>query len=160
MVGNVADALAGVDPAGADAYRAAAAEERTSLDALDAEFRNGLASCERDLLVTGHEAFGYLASAYGLHQVGVAGVSPEGEPGPQRLADIRDLVIREGVTTVYAEELLPPDVIDTIASETGARVEVLHPIETLTDEQRSAGEDYGSLMRENLDALRQGLGCG
>jgi zinc transport system substrate-binding protein len=154
------EALAQQDPGNAATYGTNADAFVAQLETLSQRFADVLSTCRQRLLVTGHEAFGYLASAYGLRQVGVAGVSPEAEPGPQRLADIRDLVIREGVTTVYAEELLPPDVIDTIAAETGAQVEVLHPIETLTDEQRSAGEDYGSLMRENLAALRQGLGCG
>ena len=36
---------------------------------------------------------------------------------------------------------------------------MLNPLEGLTDEEVAAGEDYFSVMRENLAALRKALGC-
>jgi zinc transport system substrate-binding protein len=36
---------------------------------------------------------------------------------------------------------------------------VLNPLEGLTEQQLDEGEDYLSVMRENLAALRQALGC-
>jgi zinc transport system substrate-binding protein len=36
---------------------------------------------------------------------------------------------------------------------------VLNPLEGLTEEQLDRGEDYLSVMRENLAALRAALGC-
>lgn len=149
---KVASASAGTFATGFDAY---AAELADLADAYAI-----LGSCRVELLVTGHEAFGYLARAYGLEQVGIAGVSPEAEPGPGRLAEIADLVETDGVTTIYAESLLPRDVVDTIAAETGAAVEVLDPIESLTPDQQAAGEDYRSLMEANLATLVRGQDCG
>src|SRR5688572_26003139 len=73
------------------------------LGALDEEYRDGLARCERDLIVTAHDAFGWLARAYGLRQEAIAGIDPESEPSPKRLAHLADLVEREGVTTVFTE---------------------------------------------------------
>jgi zinc transport system substrate-binding protein len=159
VVDAVTDALSDVQPVNAGAFRAAAGTWASQLEGLARDFEV-LGSCERDLLVTGHAAFGYLAADHGLRQVGISGVSPEAEPGPARLAEIRHLVEDEGVTTVFAEELLPADAVETIAAETGARVDVLTTIETRTDEQRDAGLDYEGLMRENLAALAAGLGCG
>jgi zinc transport system substrate-binding protein len=63
------------------------------------------------------------------------------------------------VTTVYFETLVSPRIAETVARETGAQSAVLNPIEGLTEEQAANGEDYFSLMRENLAALRTGLGC-
>ena len=159
LVAEVEVALSGVAPADAGVFRARAGAWSERLATLAGDFEV-LGSCDRDLLVTGHEAFGYLAADHGLRQVGIAGVSPEAEPGPARLAEIRQLVEDEGVTTVFAEELLPTDAAETIAAETGVRVAVLHTIETRTEEQRDAGIGYEELMRENLAALEEGLGCG
>jgi zinc transport system substrate-binding protein len=153
VVRATADALSRVDPAAAAGYAERAEAFAAELSALDEEFAATLGSCERDLLVTGHEAFGYLADAYGLEQVGISGVSPEAEPGPQRLAEIRALVDREGVTTVFAEDTLPVDAVRTIATETGATIDTLDTLET-----RASG-DYRSRMRANLRALAEGLGC-
>lgn len=159
IVRAVADALAKADPANEATYAANAEAYVAQIAALDEEFRTGLSDCGRTTIVTSHEAFGYLADAYGLTQVGILGLSPEAEPDPRRLAELRDLVEREGVTTIFAEELVSPKVAETLASEAGVQVAVLNPIESLTDAQEKAGEDYLSLMRENLDTLRRALDC-
>jgi zinc transport system substrate-binding protein len=130
------------------------------LDGLDAAFTEGLSDCQRTTIVTTHAAFGYLADAYGLTQEAIAGLVPESEPSAQRLAELRDLVEREGVTTIFTEDLVAPDVAETLASEAGVQVATLHTLEGLTDDQLAAGEDYRSVMRENLATLEEALGCG
>lgn len=129
------------------------------LGRLDAAYRTGLADCERREIVTSHESFGYLAGRYGLEQVAISGVSPQAEPTPGDLQKAADAVRRTGATTVFAETLASPKLAETVARETGARTAVLNPIEGLTAEQQSKGENYFSLMRENLAALREALGC-
>ena len=64
-----------------------------------------------------------------------------------------------GATTVFAEPLVSDRVAQTVAREVGAEVAVLDPLEGLSEERLEAGEDYLSVMRENLAALREGLGC-
>jgi zinc transport system substrate-binding protein len=132
---------------------------REELGRLDEDFRSELSSCEHDVLITAHAAFAYLAEAYGLRQEAIAGLEPHSEPSAQRLAEIEDLVRREGVTTVFTEELVSPDVAETIAREAGARTAVLYTIEGLTPDEISDGDDYLSLMRKDLDALSAALDC-
>lgn len=158
----VAAAAATIERAGPAArcdVAGAAASLRTDLEMLDDDFRSGLAGCERDLIVTNHAAFGYLASAYGFGQEPIAGLEPETEPSARRLAELIQLVRREGVTTILTEELVAPDVAETLAAEAGVDTAVLFTIEGLTDEETAAGEDYFSLMRTNLETLRVALDC-
>jgi zinc transport system substrate-binding protein len=138
---------------------AAAGRLAGRLRALDGELRRGLSHCERHDIVTSHEAFGYLADRYGLRQIAITGVSPEAEPEPGKLQEVVDLVRERGVTTIYFETLVSPEIAETVARETGATTAVLDPIEGLTEDEAARGEDYFSLMRRNLLALRQGLGC-
>ncbi len=130
-----------------------------SLRALDRDFRRGLSDCERDEIVTSHAAFGYLADRYGLRQVAITGVSPEAEPTPRELEDVVRQVRAVGATTVFFETLVSSRLAETVAREVGAETAVLDPIEGLADEDVAAGEDYFSVMRENLAALRKALGC-
>ena len=65
----------------------------------------------------------------------MAGISPEEEPTPKAMSDIIELVKREKLKAVYSEPLISPKLIDTIASETGAKTYLLHPLETLTKEE-------------------------
>jgi zinc transport system substrate-binding protein len=159
VVRAVAGALSDADPANEATFRSSAETYAAELALLDDEFRTGLSDCERTTIVTSHEAFGYLADAYGLTEVAISGLSPEAEPDAKRLAELRDLVEEEGVTTIFAEELVSPDVAETLADEAGVTVDVLDPLESLTDKQVEAGEDYVSVMRGNLDRLRAALDC-
>ena len=129
------------------------------LRALDGEFRAGLEDCARKELVTAHDAFGYLGDRYGLEVIPITGISPESEPSPQDLAEISELVSERGVTTVFVEPLLSPEIGETVAREAGAQTAVLNPLEGLTEEELARGEDYFTVMRANLEALREGLGC-
>jgi zinc transport system substrate-binding protein len=128
------------------------------LGVLDSEFRQGLSHCERNEIVTSHAAFSYLAR-YGLKQVAITGISPEAEPTPRDLEDVVRQVRAVGATTVFFETLVSPRLAETVAREVGAKTAVLNPIEGLTPEEIAAGEDYFSIMRENLAALRKALGC-
>jgi zinc transport system substrate-binding protein len=155
----IAEALAQVSPGDRAVFQQRAAEFDAELRELDAELEQGLAICERRTIVVNHAAFGYLAEAYGLEQLAISGVSPEAEPDPARMAELAELVVREGVTTVFTEELVSPEVAEALSREAGVVTQVLSPVEGLTHEQREAGEDYGSIMRENLAKLRAALGC-
>lgn len=158
---DVADAVAGrltdLDPDAASTYSTNAERLRTDLETLDADLTAGLSGCDSRTIVTSHEAFGYLAERYHLEQVGIAGLNPDAEPGAAALAEVADFVRANGVTTIYYETLVSPDVANTVASETGASTAVLDPIEGLTE--ASAGQDYLAVMRANLDTLRRGQSC-
>jgi zinc transport system substrate-binding protein len=129
------------------------------LEDLDGELRDGLATCERREIVTSHAAFGYLADAYGLEQIALSGISPEAEPSPRALEALVDEVKEERATTVFFETLVSPRLAETVAREVGVETAALDPLEGLGDEALAAGEDYVSVMRANLAALRGALGC-
>ncbi len=143
-----------LDAAGAAAGLAARLTE------LDREFRDGLADCRRREIVTSHAAFGYLADRYDLQQVALAGITPESEPSPADLAALVERIEAIGATTIFFETLVSPRLAETVAREVGVEAAVLNPVEGLTDAQATAGDDYFSLMRDNLTALRRALECG
>jgi zinc transport system substrate-binding protein len=129
------------------------------LRALDRKYRRGLRHCARTEIVTSHAAFGYLAQRYGLTQVPITGLTPESEPTPRQLADVIKLVRRTHATTVFFERLVSPRLADTVAREVHARTAVLDPIEGLTPTEQKRGDNYFTLMRQNLANLRAALGC-
>ena len=157
VVEALGERFAEADPDHAADYRANAKEFAGELTALDEDLTAGLDDCTSTDLVTGHSAFAYFADRYGFHQESVSGLTPGAEPSPTALADLVEHIEDEKITTVYAETLVPQDTADTIARETGAEVAVLDPIEGLTD--ASAGDDYVSVMRSNLETVREGQGC-
>jgi zinc transport system substrate-binding protein len=159
LVRTVQRRLTAADPKGAATYARNARRVLADLRALDERYRTGLAHCERDVIVTAHEAFGHLARRYHLRQEGAAGISPDAEPDAKRIGQLVDLVKRDDVTTVFTEALVSPRIAQTLAREAGVRTETLNPIEGLTDREVRRGDDYVTVMDANLAKLRAALGC-
>jgi zinc transport system substrate-binding protein len=138
---------------------APAARLARRLDALDGEYRRGLAHCARRQIVTSHAAFGYLAARYGLEQIPLEGLTPEAEPSARDIARLVDVVRNSGATTVFSETLLSPKLAETVAREAHVETAVLDPLEGIGKSEIAAGADYFSVMRTNLATLQKALGC-
>ncbi len=159
QVERIRDAFISADAANADTYRQQADELIAELQELDQEFVEGLGACKHDHFVTSHAAYGYLAANYGLEQIALAGLSPEMEPSPQRLAEITDRVTELGLGHVMVEPVLSDRLAQTVARETGIELLSIHAIESVTENELQAHGDYIGLMRDNLANLRVALEC-
>lgn len=123
-VRNIAEALAKEDAAGAEIYAANAARYIAQLQALQAETAAAFAAIPQAdrRIITSHDAFGYLARAYGLEIFSPVGISTEDEPTPADLARLIKQVREEQVRAVFVENIADRRIIDQIARETGAKV--------------------------------------
>ncbi len=153
----VAAKLGELDPTHAQQYQDRAATVVRELTELDDAYAKGLATCERRTFVTAHTAFGYVAERYKLEQISIAGLAPDAEPTPARIAEVQRVARDARVTTIFYETLTSPAVAKAIAGDLGLRTDVLDPIEGLTEASR--GKDYIAVMTANLAALRTANGC-
>src|SRR3546814_20554695 len=101
---EIAKALAEIDPDHEADFAANAADFRAELEALDKEYVDGLAHCERTTVVVNHDAFGYL-SRYGLTFESITGLSPGAEPTAPQLARLPALIRSKGLTTPFPPPL-------------------------------------------------------
>ncbi|MBX3727637.1 MAG: zinc ABC transporter substrate-binding protein [Candidatus Sumerlaeia bacterium] len=101
----VAESLAAFDPNNADLYRANAAAYRTRLAELDDYARRVLDSipADRRVMITAHDAFGYMGRAYGLEVLGIQGISTESEAGLQDINRLVDLLVARRVPAIFVE---------------------------------------------------------
>jgi zinc transport system substrate-binding protein len=155
----VRDAFVQADPVNTAKYMLNAAGLLNDLKGLDQEFKNGLKECQGKKIITSHDAFGQLANRYGLENLSIAGVSPEEEPSPKRLAELSDLAKKNNIKYIFFETLVSPKLAETLANEIGAKTLVLNPVEGVTQEESLKGKDYLVLMQENLYNLRTALQC-
>ena len=153
---GVERALSDADPDHAESFRENFERLRSDLESIDTAYARGLESCALDTVVVSHDAFGAL-ERYGLRFEAINGISPNAEPSPARVAALRDLVVDAGVSTVFSETLASPELAQTLAADASVDTAVLDPIEGLGE--TTSGEDYLSLMRANLAALRTANRC-
>ncbi|SUP40213.1 metal ABC transporter solute-binding protein, Zn/Mn family [Veillonella criceti] len=154
----VVKAFSEADPANKEYYEANGKAYKEKLIALDTAYHTFASQVATKELVVTHEAFGYLAKQYGFTQLGIMGVAPDAEPTPERMASIISFVKAHKVQAIFSEALVNPKLANAIAGETGAKVYMLNPVEGLTEEQMKAGENYLTIMTQNLTVLREALG--
>lgn len=159
MVAAVADALCDLDAANADAYRANADAYIAEINAVDAAFtevvENGV---RREVVFADRFPFLYFARQYGLDYVAAfPSCTADTEPTPQTMLTLIQTVVNDRVPAVYTIELSTQAVARTVAEETGAKILTMHSLQTVTQQEFDAGETWASVMRKNVEALREGL---
>lgn len=148
-----------VDPANTATYQQNEKQLDAKLDQIDAEYKKGLANCQSKDIITSHAAFAYLASRYGLQQIAIAGLSPDAEPSAQQLADVANFAKKNNVKYIFFETLVSPKLSDTIAQEVGAKTLVLDPLEGIPQDEIKQGQNYFTIMNQNLHNLQTALQC-
>lgn len=155
----IRDELAMIDPENEAAYQSNTSQYTNELITLDNRFKEGLANCTKEDIITAHAAFGYMAERYGFNQIAIAGVSTEQEPSARRLAELSTIAKEKEIQYIFFETLVNPRLSEILASEIGAETLVLNPVEGLTKEQEEAGENYVTVMEINLENLQKALEC-
>jgi zinc/manganese transport system substrate-binding protein len=156
---NICDALIAVDPAGRAHYEAEAGRFLNELDALDVDIRSALAAIpkSRRKVITSHDAFSYFGDAYDITFLSPQGVGNDTEPSAKRVADLIRQIKREGVKSIFLENISSPRVLERIARETGVKIGGTLYSDSLSTPQGPAST-YVAMMRYNTrliaDALR------
>ncbi len=153
-VTNIAAAMATVDPDNADTYLAKANAYIERLSALHVNTLQLLSALPPDnrTVVTAHDAFGYLADAYGLTFLAPVGIDTEAEPSAQQLAALIDQIREQGVAALFVENITNPDLVQQIANETGLEIGGRLYSDALSDRGGPA-TSYLAMFEHNLGTL-------
>ena len=154
------EALCGADAKNAAQYRENCAAYVAQLDALDAEFRALCESADRDLLVFADRMpMLYFCKEYGLrYRAAFHGCSGDTEPSLATLRYLIDKVSDEGIPVVYTVDLDSRKIAEAVAETTGAGIERLWSLQTISRADFDAGETYVTMMERNYKAFEKGLG--
>jgi len=160
QVDAIAAAFEKKDGLNASAYRGRAEEYKRRLDEVDGLYREALADCQSNVIVSsGHFAFGYLAARYGLDYTAVYGLAPDAEPTPARISEIIDMVKAEKTRYLFAEEMLDPRLTESIREETGAEILYVSSGHEVSKDDFNRGITLIDIMKKNLESFKRGLSC-
>jgi len=161
IVDTITEAFIKVDQVNKDFYLKNTNEYKNKLSDLDKRFKETFVTAKhKTIIYGGHFAFGYFTKRYGLEHISpYAGFSPNAEPTPKAITELIEKLKASGTKYVYYEELLDPKVARVIASETGARLELLHGAHNVSKEELERGVTFIIIMESNLRKLKIGLEC-
>ncbi|UYQ71892.1 zinc ABC transporter substrate-binding protein ZnuA [Pelagibacterium flavum] len=150
MVAAIADALIAADPENAEAYNANGQALAARLDALQAEIDARLEPARGKPFFVFHDAYHAFEESFDIEASGSFTVNPEIAPGAGRMTELRAVVEQQGAACLFAEPQFSPQVIETIAEGTGARIGTLDP---LGADIADGPELYFTLMNTMADNL-------
>ncbi|MDD8019664.1 MAG: zinc ABC transporter substrate-binding protein [Acidobacteriota bacterium] len=160
LVKKLTEVLSQLNPLGAVAYQKNSQALLEKLKQLDHQYRQSLSRCSStELVIAGHQAFGYLAARYGLNQISLTGLNPEAQPTPRKLQEIINLIRAKHIKGIFYESSTLPEYAREIAAETGARPYRLSTGVDLSKKEIQEKKSFLSLMADNLKILIEGLGC-
>lgn len=153
----IARRAAELDPGNAQVYLAAADAYQQEIDTLDRDFREFFDTTGEKTLVFGDRfPLRYFAEAYGLTcYAAFPGCSTQTEPSAATVAFLTEKVREEGISTVFYIEFSNHLVADSIAEAAGAETALFHSCHNVSHQDLEAGATYLSLMRRNLETLKQ-----
>ncbi len=159
MVKNITTALTSIDPENSSYYTKNANTLLSELDKLDTDLKSLVANKKRDEVVFGgRNAFYYLLKRYSIqYKSAYDSCATEAEPSARIVAELIDEIKSKSIPVIFYEELIVPKVAKSIADETGAKMLLLHSCHNLTKDELSKGESYLSIMKQNVENLKEAL---
>ena len=156
---TVCDAICRADAENAAFYRANCENYCAQLEDLDARFAALCESAPRRLLIFADRfPMLYFCREYGLdYRAAFHGCSGDTEPSLATIKFLIDKVEDEDIPVVYTIDFGTKKVAGVVSECTGAAIETLYSMQTVSRADFDAGETYLTLMERNYEALRKGL---
>lgn len=157
MASVVKDELVTLNPDGKGTYNENFKLLKTDLETLDENFHMMTEAAAHKEILVSHAAYGYWEESYGIKQLSIAGLSSTEEPSQKELKEIAETATKHDIKYVIFEQNITPKVAKVIQNEIGADSLRLHNLSTLTKEDIENGEDYFSIMEQNMETLKTAL---
>ena len=152
------ETLAALDPAHGEAYRANAERYAAEIDALDEAFASFFDGLDDRTMVFGDRfPLRYFAEEFHLDcYAAFPGCGAQTEPSAATVALLTEKA--RGVPAVWYIEFSNHLVADSIAEAAGTRTALFHTCHNVSKADLEAGATYLSLMKGNLETLREVMG--
>jgi zinc transport system substrate-binding protein len=149
QVNNILQGLIKADPADSQYFTTNANAYEAKLDELNTEAINATTNTATKTFITFHEAFAYFAKQYNVTQLSILGPFEE-EPTPTDIQNVITSINQHHLKYVGYESLENPAISQSISSQTNATLINMNPIEGLTTQEKANGDNYISLMQQDI----------
>jgi zinc transport system substrate-binding protein len=156
QIRNILQALKQADQADSQYFTQNAENYIAKLETLNKQAINATTNTATNRFVTFHEAFSYFANQYNITQVPILGPFEE-EPSAGDIQNVITAIHQYHLRYVGYESLENPAISQSISTQTNASLIEMNPIEGLTDEQKTRGDNYITLMQQNIENIHLAL---
>ena len=149
IVKKITNQLSKIDKDNASTYKANSKKVIKDLDGLIKEVKNEI---NKDAsFVVFHDAYQYFEKRFGLSVIGALTINPDVMPGAEQLSEIREVIEHEKAKCIFSEPQFNPNIINSIASDTGVKTGVLDPLGANIDKGKNM---YFDLIKDMSNSLK------
>lgn len=113
------------------------------------------------ILITAHDAFGYLGQAYGLRVMGLQGISTAAEFGLRDIKQLKEVIVNNGIQAVFVESSVSPRFIESLVKGVAAEGHTLRIGGELFSDAMGLPDTpegtYIGMVRHNIHTLVEAL---
>lgn len=157
IAGIVKEELIALDPDNREIYQINYNKYSMKIELLEDKYQITLSKKNKNQIIVSHAAFGYLAKKYNFEQLAITGITPHGESTPGNIAKLIKFARENKLEYVFMETLTSNRVVQVLAQEADLEILTLNPFSGLTEKEIENGEDYFSIMEQNLSNLEKAL---
>ena len=149
IVKKITNQLSKIDKDNSSVYKANSKKLLKDLDGLIKEVKNEI---NKDAsFVVFHDAYQYFEKRFGINVIGALTVNPDVMPGAEQLSEIREVIEHEKAKCIFSEPQFNPNIINSIASDTGVKTGVLDPLGANINKGKNM---YFQLIKDMSNALK------
>ena len=159
-----AELLSEFDQEHAEDYQKNLKQYLATLESLESYAQQSLATIPENqrVLVTAHDAFGYLGKAYGIEVKGIQGISTESEAGVKDIENLVNFLVERKIPTVFVESSVSSKNITALLEGTQVKGhEVTIGGELFSDAMGVSGTyegTYVGMIDHNVTLITRALG--
>lgn len=159
MVESIEKELSKIDPQNSDYYKNNADEYINQIKQLDSDFEETVNKSEsKKIAFGGAFAYAYFIERYNLDFISAYETCGEsGEPSTIQVKKVIDYIKGNKLPVIFYKEYTTGNIARTISEATGAKMLEFNTVHNVSKNEINNGATYISIMRENLENLRQAL---
>ena len=163
LVQKIAEELSKIDATHASAYKQNAAAYIAKIQSLDAEYRTAIESAARKTILFGDRfPFRYLVDDYGIkYYAAFVGCSAESEASFETIAFLAGKMDSLSLPAIFTIEKgnqkIAHAILDASKNSKEAQVLTINSMQSVTEQQIAEGFSYLSIMKSNLEVLKQAI---
>ncbi len=159
MVRSIEKELINIDPENADYYKNNAQNYINQISELDKEFENTVNnSVNHKIAFGGAFAYAYFVERYNLDFISAYETCGESaEPSTVQVKEVIDYIKDYNIPVIFYKEYTTGNIAKTISEATGAKMLVFNTVHNVSKDEINNGATYVSIMKENLENLKQAL---
>ena len=159
MVRSIEQELSIIDPNNSEYYKSNADNYIKQINDLDYEFEETVKNAKSPKIAFGGAfAYAYFVERYDLDFISAYETCGESaEPSTVKVKEVIDFINKNKIPVIFYKEYTTGNIAKTISEATGAKMLVFNTVHNVSKDEIQNGASYVSIMRSNLDNLKQAL---